>query len=279
MTKPLVSIIVPTRNSIRTVENVLKSIKAQTYSPIEIIVVDQGSTDGTLDVAKKYTSKIYSTKGDKFYSAPPVSRNIGAKAAKGKYLYHLDSDMQLTSKVVEECVDLLEKNPDILAAKVHETDIGEGFWTNAKKLERRCYVGFDLIEAARFIRKSTFTKLGGYDETLRSAEDWDMSQRISDLGKIGSVSAFTKHNLGKMRYFYQVKKKFNYGLTLERIFKKHKFSSERKLAMIFRSAYLKNWRLFLEDPKATLGFLILRPSEITAYVLGVVWARVKKIKT
>lgn len=274
---PLVSVIIPTRNSIRTIEIALKSFFRQTYQNREIIVVDQESRDGTVEVAKKYHSKVLSTKGDRFYSAPPVSRNLGTKASKGKYLLHLDSDMELTPPVLTECVELLEKNPKILAVKIHEKDEGSGFWSNAKMLERKCYVDFAMIESARFIRRTIFDKLGGYDEDLRSAEDWDMSQRIAKRGQIGVANSFIIHHVGQMNYFYQVKKKFNYGLTLARILKKHKFDTKKSFAMVFRSTYMKNWQLFVKNPLATLGFIILRSSELLAYLAGIVWAKINKI--
>lgn len=204
--KPLVSIIIPTRNSSRTIEAALESIKKQSYPNIEIIVIDQQSIDSTLSVVKKYTKKINTTEGDKFYSAPPVSRNIGSRNSKGKYLLHMDSDMELSKNVISEAVDTFEKNPEILALKIHEKDKGMGFWSRAKMLERKFYVGYDPIEAARFIRRDIYFKLNGYDEQLRSGEDWDLSQRIGKIGKITDIKSFIYHNLGRMTYFYQVKK-------------------------------------------------------------------------
>lgn len=275
---PLVSVIIPTRNSIKTIELSLKSIHRQTYRSKEIIVVDQESTDGTIEVAKKYADKVLTAKADKFYSAPPISRNIGAKASYGKYLLHLDSDMEPEPTVLEQGVKIFESNPEILALKIHERDIGEGFWSRAKILERKCYIGYDAIEAARFIRRDVFFKLGGYDESLRSAEDWDMSKRIQQIGQIGVVSSFINHHLGKLKFFNQVKKKFNYGLTLDIFLKKHGFNLEKEFKMVFRIVYLSNIKLFLQDPIGTVGFIILRPAELIAYLSGLLWAKFTKIK-
>mgnify|MGYP001559797096 CR=1 FL=1 len=288
---PLVSIIIPTRNSIRTIEICLKSIRNQKYkqslnSPerkfknLEIIVVDQESKDGTQEIAKKYTNKVMVTKGDKFYSAPPVSRNMGAKISRGKYLLHIDSDMELTPLVVSKGVEIFESEPDILALKIHEKDVGQGFWSRAKILERKCYIGYDAIEAARFFRREVFFKLGGYDEKLRSSEDWDMSKRVNAVGKIDSIPLpyFTKHHLGRLKYLAQVKKKFNYGLTLDTFLTKHGFNFKKEFQMVFRIAYFQNILLFIKDPIATLGFLILRPSELTSYLTGLIWAKIKKIE-
>lgn len=276
---PLVSIIIPTRNSEKTIGISLRAIKNQTYSNLEIIVVDQQSQDKTLPIAKKYTSKIFTTHADKFYSAPPISRNLGAKNSKGKYLLHIDSDMELTPKVISEGVKIFENNLEILALKIHEKDIGSGFWSNAKMLERKCYIGYDAIEAARFFRREVFFRLGGYDENLRSSEDWDMSKRVNAVGQIDSIQLpfITKHHLGKLSYFAQVRKKFNYGLTLDLLFKKHGFKFKKEFHLVFRVVYLRNLKLFIQDPVGTLGFLILRPSELAAYFAGLTWSKIKRV--
>jgi glycosyltransferase involved in cell wall biosynthesis len=273
---PLVSIIIPTRNSIRTIKNAFISVQNQTYPNIETIVVDQESTDGTFEISKSFTKNILTTKGDAFYSAPPISRNTGAKISNGKYLFHMDSDMELTHTVIYDCVNILENSPGILAVKIHEKDVGKGFWTRAKILERKCYIGYDAIEAARFFRRDTFFKLDGYDEKLRSSEDWDLSKRVQKVGEIATCPSFIKHHLGKLSYINQVKKKFNYGLTLDLFLKKHNFNMKSEFQMVFRIVYLQNIKLFLKDPVGTLGFLILRPSELLAYLLGIIWSRVNK---
>ncbi len=277
---PLVSVIIPTRNSKRTIETCLKSIKRQTYPNIEIIVVDQESNDGTTSIAEKFTNKLFSTRADRFYSAPPISRNMGAKNSKGKYLLHIDSDMELTPKVISTGINIFEANPEILALKIHEQDVGQGFWSKAKMLERKCYIGYDAIEAARFFRREVFFKLGGYDENLRSSEDWDMSKRVIAIGKIDSIPLpfVTKHHLGKLSYLAQIKKKFNYGLTLNLLFKKHGFNFKKEFPLVFRIVYFRNLKLFILDPIGTIGFLVLRPSELAAYFAGLTWSKIKKVK-
>src|SRR3989344_3215998 len=87
MPKFLVSIVITTRNSASTIGELLKSIKVQDYSRIEIIVVDNKSSDGTGEIAAQYTKKVFDKGPER-----SAQRNFGARKAKGQYLFFLDSD-------------------------------------------------------------------------------------------------------------------------------------------------------------------------------------------
>src|SRR5687768_16358333 len=100
MNKPLVSIIIPTYNEDRNIERHLRSIKAQSYPNCEAIVVDDGSIDNTVALAKKYTSKVFPRK----HAERSVQRNFGASKAKGQYVVFLDADMELTPHVIKSCL-------------------------------------------------------------------------------------------------------------------------------------------------------------------------------
>ena len=113
----LVSVIIPTRNSADTIEMCLKSIKNQTYPNIEIIVVDNYSKDETADIAGKYAQVLQKD------SERNAARNYGARNAKGDYLVHIDSDMELTSTVIEECV--LKASEGIGAIIIPVISVGE----------------------------------------------------------------------------------------------------------------------------------------------------------
>jgi len=188
----LVTVVVPTFNSERFLEKSLLSIRKQTYKNIEIIVVDNYSTDKTYEIAQKYARV--------FFKGPERSsqRNLGSRNAFGDYLFFIDSDMELTPKVVEDCIkEALEK--EVHAIIVPEVSVGEGFWTKCKALERSCYVGDASIEAARFFKKDIFLELGSYDEELIGPEDWDLNQRFRNRGfKIARINAFIQHHEGKL---------------------------------------------------------------------------------
>ena len=203
--KPLVSVIVPTKNSGEFLDACLESIADQTYKNIEIIVVDNSSTDDTKDIAKKYTKKVYNKGPER-----SPQRNYGVSKASGEYVLILDSDMQPAPVVVAEAVDAINAN-GIAGVIIPEESFGEGFWAQCKKLEMSFYVGVDWMEAARFFRKVDYEKLGGYNIELISGEDWDLSKRMAKLGKLSRTSSYIYHNEGRISLYKTLKKKAYYA--------------------------------------------------------------------
>ena len=102
--EPLVSVVIPTYNSEKTLHKCLTSIKNQTYKNIEIIIVDGGSTDETVEIAMSFGAKVYTLLGSKMSDAT----NFGARHAHGKYLYRVDSDVILDETLIEEAVHKCE---------------------------------------------------------------------------------------------------------------------------------------------------------------------------
>lgn len=270
MSGGLVSVIVPTKNSAGTIEMCLKSIKEQTYPDIEIIVVDNYSEDGTAEIARKYAQV--------FVKGPERStqRNHGAENAKGNYLVFIDSDMELTSTVIEECVHEIVSD-DIGAVVIPEISVGEGFWTRCKALERSCYIGDDTIEAARFFDKNVFQKMKGYDETIAGGgEDWDLPQRVKIAGyKIGRIDSLIKHNEGRLSLLKTMNKKYYYAKTIRNYMKKHPEMAKKQLVLI-RPAFIRHWQHLACDPIYTVGFIFMKCCEFGAASLGYFFFRSKR---
>jgi glycosyltransferase involved in cell wall biosynthesis len=213
MSKSLVSVIIPTKNSERTLAKCLESINNQSYKNFELIVVDNNSTDKTKEIAKKYTNKVFN-----FGPERSAQRNYGAKQAQGGYLLIHDSDIYFNVDSIKECVELIEKEK-CEAIILPEKSIGTGFWTKVKAYERSFYVGNDYIEAARFFNKDIYEKLGGYDETLTGPEDWDLTIRIRKADyKVSRTKLFLEHDEGKVNLFGSIQKKKYYA---EDVFKKY----------------------------------------------------------
>ena len=142
----LVTIIVPTYNSENTLELCLRSIKNQSYKNIEIIVVDRFSEDKTVEIAGKYGARVYQLDCER-----TKAKNFGLRKARGDYVLFVDSDMELTKRVVEECVELAEGDGRIGGIIIPERSVGDGFWVKVRDFERSFYAGTE-IESARFFR-------------------------------------------------------------------------------------------------------------------------------
>ena len=272
--KPLVSVIVPTYNAAAFIDSCLKSIESQTYKNIEVIIVDQSSEDETRALVSKYKMKLIELPKPNFYSPPTKSRNAGAKEAAGKYLLHLDADMEAPVGLIDACINKCEEN-GFDAVVIHEIDMPIGFWARCKALERSCYVNDPDIEGARFLTKDIFEKVGGYDENLSSGEDWDIHYKVQKIGKISEVPVFIRHNQGRIHFFEHLKKKYNYGKTFDSYMKKYPKKYKKQLTP-FRTAYFKNWKKLMRQPILMCGFIILKISEFSMAGLGYLEAKLLK---
>lgn len=269
----MVSVIVTTRNNHETLEACLRTINQQTYKDIELLVVDNGSSDDTKDIARRFTSHVYDKGPER-----SAQRNYAADLAKGDYLLIIDSDMELSPEVVAECVAKAEADSQVTAVIIPEESFGSGFWARCKKLERSYYVGQDTIEAARFFRTEAFRRAGGYNESLTGGEDWDLSRRISSLGHRERITTYIYHNEGRPRFSRTVKKMYYYGQHAAEYFAVNPTSS----ALTDQSGPLQRYRLFLSrpgkllrNPLVGMGMLVLKTAEYAAGGLGMIRGRLK----
>lgn len=267
--QPIVSVIVPTFNSSKTIDICLESVRNQSYPKIERIVIDKYSTDDTVEKAKRYGVKIlYTTE------LRSVARNIAAKEAKGDFLIFLDSDITLSEKVVEECIEKV--NQGALVVTFPEIIVGEGFWAKCRALEALCYLGDDAIEAPRFISKGVFEEVGGFDKMYEGQEDWDLRERIFERGyRTNRIKALTMHHEGRVSLIKRVRKKYYYSETLLKYIGRYKTKTIRQIPFL-REAYFKNLRILLKDPIHMLGFVVMKTMETLASTTGMVIAKYKK---
>jgi len=114
MIEPLVSIIIPVYNAEKHIQQCINSVLAQTWKNIEVIIVDDSSTDGSLAIAKRYENRRFKilTQPNKGASA---ARNSGLKEAKGEYIQFLDADDLLSSNKIESQINQLTNFPEHLA--------------------------------------------------------------------------------------------------------------------------------------------------------------------
>ncbi len=264
MKSPLVSVIVTTRNEQRNIKNCLESIKNQIYSPIQVLVVDNNSRDKTKEIAKKYTKFVYNKGPER-----SAQRNYGAQKAKGEFVFFIDCDMMLAPEVVAQCVQTIKNGFGGLV--IPEESFGEGFWSQAKALERSFYLGNDTIEAARFFPKKVFEEVGGFDEGLTGPEDWDLSQRIAKKYKMGRIQALILHNEGTLSLSRTIQKKYYYAKKFAPYIKKsaNKKNSKEQFSILGRyQVFFSQPKKLLKNPVLSCGMLFMKTSEFIAGGLG-----------
>lgn len=268
-TNPLISVIVSTKNEEKNINSCLKSIKNQTYKNLEIIVVDNNSQDKTVKIAKKYTKLVFNKGPER-----SAQRNFGVLKAKGKYFLFIDSDMELSKEVVEDCIQLVENYKTVGGVIIPEESVGEGFWTKCKALERSFYIGIDWIEAPRFFPKKIFNEFKGYDEKQTGTEDYDLPQRIKQrMGEksISRVNSFIYHHEGRLKLWYTLKKKYYYAKTANVYAKKKSnkayFNKQANILERYKLFFSRPKKLF-KNPLVGLGMLFMKTTEFAAGGLG-----------
>lgn len=196
-TPGLVSVIIPTYNRAAIISTTIDNIFCQTYKRFEVIIVDDGSTDNTTDVLRRYGNRIRTIKQEN--RGPACARNRGVAAAQGEYIAFQDSDDLWDPIKLERQVSLLERLgvsvPVCLCsalyrmingrpytsfdiARIHPS-LAEGLWTNvADVLVSR----FVLFNQTSVIRRSSIERVGVFDETLPYLEDYDLPLRLAMEG-------------------------------------------------------------------------------------------------
>ncbi|MBU1327488.1 glycosyltransferase [Patescibacteria group bacterium] len=273
MTSPLVSIIITTKNEAAHIVSCLKSIRNQTCSDSETIVVDNQSKDSTKTIAKTFDAHVFNAGPER-----SAQRNYGAKKAKGEYLLFIDADMILTPKVVEECVskirELRTANRELRALVIPEKSIGIGFWAQCKAMERSFYEGVAWMEAARFYRKDIFMKIGTYDVHLTGPEDFELPQRVKAMygnSAVGRITSYIVHDEGRISLPKLLQKKYYYGRKMRRyqlVTTSKKYFRKQANPLVRYALFFRKPTRLLKDPIHALGMFIMKTLEILALAYG-----------
>lgn len=176
MKQPLVSIIIPTFNNQSTIANTLSSVYEQTYSDIEVIIVDDGSTDDSRNVIPEYIQdKPFSRLISQINKGPSAARNLGFESSNGEYLVFLDADDIIAPTYIEECVRKFQATPSlgIVFSQTHLIDDQVGVFQLADYspttiMQQNCFPISAMIKAA------IFREIGLFDTNIRYGEDWEM---------------------------------------------------------------------------------------------------------
>lgn len=187
---PFISVIVPVRNGGEYIDKCLSAILASGYEPFETIVVDDASTDDTVDKAEQSGAEIVTL--DK-QSGPAAARNRGAETARGEILLFIDADVVVTSNTLGQVANVFAENPNIAAVfgSYDDAPAAPDFVSQYRNLLHHYVHQIANRDAKTFwtgcgaIRKDVFDEIGGFDEVKHptpSMEDIDIGLRMSGLG-------------------------------------------------------------------------------------------------
>ena len=198
----------PTFNAEKFIAESIDSVLGQSYSHIELIVIDDGSSDGTSEVIRPYLDRISYFRYDNF-GGPSRPRNIGISKAKGEFVALCDSDDVLEPNAIEDAVALFSDFPEINVSCADYRIINEhGAVINESALAKHQDFRKDLVEtpvpgvylmdgwqmytrllrglflgtSAVVVRKQVFSEVGQFDESLKNSDDREMWLRIARMG-------------------------------------------------------------------------------------------------
>lgn len=222
---PTVSVVLPTYNRAHLIERAIRSLLVQTFEDWELLVVDDGSTDDTEEVIRRFNDVRMRYVRHEVNRGAPAARNTGIKASRGEYVALLDSDDEWVPEKLRLQVDIFQRNPNNferlgvviggtrkinhltskiekdripkLRGNVYENFFSGGMWGNGTFM----------------VRKACFDSVGGFDEQLPASHLWDMSVRLAREYEFDSIEVpleikhrghgphvRNRNNLAKARY-------------------------------------------------------------------------------
>ena len=182
---PKVSVIIPTYNRVHILKEAINSVLSQKYNDLELIVVDDGSTDETKKLVSSYTTHL--TYIYQEHQGVSSARNRGIECAQGDYIAFLDSDdLWLPDKLCLQ-MKFMENHPDTLICYTEEIWIRKGMRVNPMKKHRKysgmifehCLPLCIVSPSSVLIVRSLFEEVGKFDEKFEVCEDYDLWLRIS----------------------------------------------------------------------------------------------------
>ncbi|HEX5888688.1 MAG TPA: glycosyltransferase [Pyrinomonadaceae bacterium] len=188
---PLISVIIPAYNCERFLREAVQSVLDQKCSDLEIIIVDDGSTDGTASVAKSFPETVHYL--HQTNQGPSAARNRGIERAQGSLIAFADADDLWPAHKLEQQLPYLIRDPttDIVLGRIQLVQLSE---TDSGRMRAEEFAEplFSVNLGSAIIRKSVFERVGLFDETMRYSEDVDWFMRAREAGaKLVTIDAVT----------------------------------------------------------------------------------------
>lgn len=184
--QPLVSIVIPAYNGMPYLEEAIESVLSQDYKNIELIVLDDGSTDGTSNFLKKYEGRFYYESHPNMGQAKTL--NKGWLMSRGSILAYLSADDKLTSNAVSTSVNCLNENPEVVLTYADNVLINNNS-QNIRKLLTPDFNYYQLflesttpVAVGSFFRRTAFDAIGGWNSNYKQIGDYEYHLRLSQLG-------------------------------------------------------------------------------------------------
>ena len=191
---PLVSFVIPTYNAASYIEQAVRSCLDQTYAPVEVVIVDDGSHDNTLDILETNfgaDSRVRWMSQEN--SGPSAARNRGIAEATGEFIHFLDADEYILPQKVEQSLDLFHEHPDAGVVYGHGIPVeadgltvipmnypplpsGDVF---CEWLIGTMSGGTYGVVSSFMVRRAALDRVGGFNESMRWAEDWELWLRLA----------------------------------------------------------------------------------------------------
>lgn len=303
---PAISVVIPSYNNSCFIEAAVRSVLEQTYPASEIIVVDDGSTDGTAEVLASYVERDLVTYLWQENGGPAAARNRGISVSKSEYLCFLDADDTLYPNSIQERIEIYEKHPglglvfsdnrkviqkgginivyrenDLLESnlvrdtlKDHIISVDEEAYLLSTgvfcELAMRCFIWTGTV----MVRRSVLDDVGNFDEDLKIAEDHDLWLRICRKYEIGflnrSTATYLMHDGGTTKnksLYYDSGITVSYRYLAELPIKYQKKLVRQIALYAFTKGYdLYEKELFFEANRAFKQALGRNPLELRYYI-------------
>ena len=200
-----ISVVVPAYNAARTLPATIASIESRTVRPLEIIVVDDGSTDNTVEVAQATGARNLRVISQA-NAGHAAARNTGIAAAQGRYVAFLDADdLWLPDKLALQ-LDEIRRNPDIRALQTGAARVDDELtllWiehcrrSSDQLWDTLCFRNLPALMSTLLIERELLQELGGFDASLIILQDWDLAIRLARRNQLHSLP----DALSAYRYF------------------------------------------------------------------------------
>ncbi len=226
--KDIVSVIIPCYNCEKYIRETINSVLNQTYKDIEIICVNDGSTDKSSDIIREYSNVVFIDKCEN--EGVVKARNLAIEKASGKYILPLDADDTIEPEYIEKAVQVMETNTDVGFVYCKANLIGDKVETWKLPEFSEDIIFENCIFNAALFKKSDFDKVNGYKEYMKNGcKDWDLwlsfienglrpyriNEKLFNYRKIKKNKTRTTHAIKHLQEIHYQLLKNHFSLYLE----------------------------------------------------------------